>query len=160
MGKPYTVNRNDNTDSVRKQAVSQDLDSQSSDKYDWNTAMNKNTKKKENRSKKVLPSISGADESENKELFVRGLSCKLFKVQKDLEESIRRYCNTRDVQTVYQRVIAFRAGRARVGWKLVVRMEDEKAVRAPNFWPKGVSVREWYEDPPSRSSSSDSEELI
>ena len=79
------------------------------------------------------------------------------KSQKDLEESVRVYCNARNATPIYHRVIAFRAGRNRVGCKFVVKIEDEPTVRATNFWPKGVSIRDWYENP-NKYSSSDTEE--
>ena len=124
----------------------------------WLTAMNKSTKKKESRAKRVVTPLSGPDDAENVELFVNGLNCKRFKSQKDLEESVKFHCADRGVDSIYQRVIAFRIGRSKVGCKLVVKEQDEAAVRAADFWPKGVVVREWYEhNPNSRSSSSDRE---
>ena len=125
---------------------------------DWDIAMNKSTKKQLNKSKKVIQPISGPDETGNIELFVNGLNCKRFRSQKELEESVKTHCMNLDVNTVYQRVIAFRIGRPTVGCKLVVREEDEDMVRATNFWPKGVTIREWYdENPNSKNTSSEKE---
>ena len=118
--------------------------------------MNKSTKKNEKKAKRVVTPLSGPDEAENVELFVRGLSCKRFRSQRDLEESIKFHCADRGVETIYLRVIAFRIGRPKVGCKLVVKEQDETAVRSDDFWPKGVIVREWYDqNPNNRSSSSD-----
>ena len=159
LGKMSNKYTNDNEPSSSSSNENRKSYSEIVEETDWNTAMNKSTKKKENKSKKVIP--PGPDKTGNVELFVNGLNCILFKTQKELEESAKMHCLNLDVHTIYQRVIAFRIGRPTVGCKLVVKEEDEDMVRATNFWPKGVTFREWYEDNPNSkntSSEKDSEE--
>ena len=156
-GKTVIVSGNDNNLANDKNTSPHKMYSEVvEDNIPWDTQMSKSAIKKQKKARKVVPPLSGADDSDTKELYLRGLSCKMFKSQKDLEESVRFFCATRNVTPIYHRVIAFRAGRNRVGCKFVVKIEDEPTVRASGFWPKGVSIREWYENP--KSSSSDTEE--
>ena len=129
--------------------------SEVAEKGEWNTHKSKAALKKEKKSKKVLPPISGFFNEGSKELYVRGLSCKAFRTRKDLEESIRSHCIAKDVYPIFQRVIAFHTSKPTVGCKLIVKEDDEHAVRSSNFWPRGVSAREWYEKPIDSNSSSE-----
>ena len=101
--------------------------------------------------------IKGFDNSNNKELFVRGVNCNGAKVYRDVENAVRDYCVDRNIHPIYQRVIGFRVGKPTAGCKLVLRAEDEKKVYDDDFWPKGISVREWYENPADMVSSSEKE---
>ena len=115
-------------------------------KEPWKIASyNKSPAKK----KKMLPIISGADDSDCKDLLVQGLSCKNYKLHKDLEEAVKVYCEERKVSSLYQRVIVFKNYKKTVGCRIRVNTSDANKVYARGFWPKGINVREWYDVKPT-----------
>ena len=145
--------RQRNTGNAQNRNVApQSSDDSSKDKNSYSGMVTKypwKTQGKDKGKKRALPTISGLDDSENKELFVRGLKCADFRSKKDLEDSVKHYCKEREVNLVHQRVLGFKAGRVTVGCKVVVKNADVDKISMKGFWPAKVWIREWYDDPPS-----------
>ena len=99
--------------------------------------------------KKALPRIAGEVESDIKEFLVRGLSVKNFKVHRDLENAVKNHCDEQKLVTFNRRVITFKGNRKTVGCKITIKEEDTDRIYSRGFWPKGVSVREWFEGKPT-----------
>ena len=98
--------------------------------------------------KGTLPTISGSDDSDTKELYVQGLSVRNYRKHKELEDAVKEYCGLRSVKTQFQRVVVYKNNRKTVGCRIVVCLEDVDKVYARGFWPRGVHIREWYNDKP------------
>ena len=151
-----TANRNNETRSNDASNNDSESYAESVTKYPWKT------QSKDKGKKRVLPMISGLDDTENKEMFVRGLKCADFRNRKDLEDSVKYYCKERDINLVHQRVLGFKVGRVTVGCKIVVKNADVDKIATKGFWPAKVWIREWYDDPqeeiPSGNDSSSCQE--
>ena len=133
-------------------------------KNGWSTPTGKqNNKSPDRRNKKEIPDIAGVEEDDIKEYLVRGLSVKNFRTHRDLEGSVKRYCKERKVETTYQRVITFKNNKKTVGCKINIKAKEKSKIFQNDFWPKGVSVREWFDRKPNDrdrffDSSDDSDE--
>ena len=123
-------------------------------KYPWKSA---NKAAKKSAKKKMVTPLEGFDRSKNKDLFLSGLKRNAFKVQKEMEDSIKAYCSERNIKPIYHRVMGFKSGRPSVGCKLVLKESDVKVVFTPDFWPNGISIREWYDKDKDKGLSSNKE---
>ena len=131
----------------------------------WTTPTGNNNGKNspEKAGQRSFPMIASLAENDTKEYLVRGLSVKNFRTHRDLEQSVKHYCNERNVATEYQRVITFKNDKKTVGCKFTIRTSSARKILSGDFWPKGVKVREWYDKKPSErdrffESSDDSDE--
>ena len=131
---------------------SDDVDSNEKESYaamaskekPWNTVGKDDRKKKQS-----APPLKGLVNSENKEMFIKGLKRADYRDRKELEESVRLYCVDKNINLIHHRVLAFKSSRATVGCKVVVSIADAKLMRRKSFWPPGVWAREWYDEDPT-----------
>ena len=122
-------------------------------KYDWQTPMSNNKRKRINSSPKEFKPISGTTIIENKDIYVRGLATRNFSNSEELEDSVRYYCRERGVNIVFARVMTNNVNTNAVGCRICLREEDLDKVYEDGFWPAKVEIREWYNKPRERRPS-------
>ena len=110
----------------------------------WDKSGNGN--KSKGKKKPFLP-ISGLVDSETKEMFVKGLKCAGFRSRKELEDSIKAYVEEKGIFMIHHRVLAFKTDRTTVRCKIVIGNEDIEKITSKGFWPPGIWIREWFDDP-------------
>ena len=76
-------------------------------------------------------------------MFIKGLQQANFRDRKELEESVRLYCESKGIKLIHYRVLAFKSSRATVGCNVVLSNDDAKLITKKNFWPPGIWAREW-----------------
>ena len=117
-------------------------------KNGWNKAGANNNKSPEKSRDKIASKLAGVYEDDTEEYFVNGLSVKNFRKHKELEDAVKYYCAERKVETMFQRVITLKNSKKTVGCKIIVRSNDVSKMFVRGFWPRGVTVREWYDKKP------------
>ena len=118
-------------------------------KNGWTTPQKKGSNKLSKVDRKSLPKIAGLVDQDTKEYLVIGLSVKNFKTHRDLEEAVKVYCEERKIGTAYHRVITFKNNKKTVGCKITVKICEADRMFKSNFWPRGVHVREWFDERPT-----------
>ena len=142
------ISSSDSDDSMGEHSKSADNESfaEKAAKNVWKTVTYSKSPEKK---KGTTPTITGSEDSGNKELYVQGLSCKNFRTHKELEGAVRVYCESRKIKVHFQRIVAYKNNRKTVGCRIVIDLDDVDKVYARGFWPKGVHIREWYDDKPT-----------
>ena len=115
----------------------------------WSTPQKKGNTKLPKVNRKSLPMIAGVIDDDTKEYLVNGLSVKNFKTHRGLEEAVTVYCEERKISTTYHRVITFKNNKKTVRCKITVKIGDARKMFKKGFWPKGVRVREWFDEKPN-----------
>ena len=133
-----------NSNSATNFTVEKDQYSMVVTRNGWDKSGNAN--KKKGKKKPMLP-IRGLVDSETKEMFVKGLRCAGFRTRKELEDSIKAYVEEKGIFLVHHRVLAFKTDRTTVGCKMVVCNDDMEKITSKGFWPPGIWIREWFDDP-------------
>ena len=137
-----SVNESDN--SINEKESYAQKASKKATREQW-TTVGKNEKNK----KRSVPPLKGLVNSENSEMFIKGLKRADFRDRKELEESVRLFCEGKGINLIHHRVLAFKSTRATVGCKVVVSNDDAKSMMKKNFWPPGVWAREWLDEDPT-----------
>ena len=111
----------------------------------WNKEYKK--RKRNKSSPESIPFLKGVNQSENFDVFIRGLDMNVCPDPRDMAKVVKAHCIRGGVYPVYVKVFPADFDYSKSGARVTVREVDAVKVLNDEFWPNHIKVRKWEERP-------------